>query len=154
MGFLNLLKIENLKIYAIVLAIVYGVWFYKEYTYQKQENKRQSENISQIRMMDSLRFASQTYTKKELEQYLEYTRKDLKGFLKKNRVSEKRIERIITQKLDYLDLQRQTTDLQPVLEAIKKNRDTVIAVKDSTKCLVVEGWVRFKNDSLKLDSRK
>lgn len=156
MVFLKLLNLNNLKTYLIVIGIIAGVWFYKDYKYQKQENKRQTENISQIRMMDSLRFASQTYTKKELEEYLEYSRKDLQDFLKQNRISERRIERIITQKLEYLDEQTRSTDLQPILDAIKQNRDIAIPVKDSTKCLVVEGWVRFENDSLKLDldSRK
>lgn len=153
---LSLLKLDNLKTYLIVIGIIAAVWFYKDYTYQKAENKRQSANIEQIRMMDSLRFASQTYTKKELDEYLEYSRKDLQNFLDENNVRTRRIERIITQQLDYLDNQTRTTDLQPILDAIKQQRDIAIPVKDSTKCLVVEGWVKFENDSLKLDldSRK
>ncbi|GAB4160820.1 MAG: hypothetical protein Tsb0033_17290 [Winogradskyella sp.] len=153
---LSLLKLDNIKTYLIVIGIIAAVWFYKDYTYQKSENKRQSENIEQIRMMDSLRFASQTYTKKELDEYLEYSRKDLQKFLDENNIRTRRIERIITQQLEYLDNQTRTTDLQPILDAIKQQRDIAIPVKDSTKCLVVEGWVKFENDSLKLDldSRK
>ena len=156
MMFLSLLKIENLKFYAILFAIVAGVWFYKDYTYQKAENIRQSENISQIRKMDSLRFASQTYTKRELDEYLKYTRKDLQAYLREQKIRTNRIERIITQKLEYLDEKTRTTDLQPILDAIKENRTIAVPVKDSTKCLVVEGWVKFENDSLKLelDSRR
>lgn len=152
----SLLKLDNLKTYLIVAGIIAAVWFYKDYTYQKSENKRQSENIAQIRKMDSLRFASQTYTKKELDEYLEFSRKDLQKFLDENNVRTRRIERIITQQLEYLDNQTRTTDLQPILDAIKQQRDIAIPVKDSTKCLVVEGWVKFENDSLKLDldSRK
>ncbi|WP_339877070.1 hypothetical protein [Olleya marilimosa] len=153
---LNLLKIENLKIYAIISAVVFGIWFYKDYQYQKKENIRQTKNISQIRMMDSLKYASQSYTKKELQEYLEYSRKDLKKFLEDNKIRTNRIEKIITQKLEYLDKETRRTDLSPILKAIKENKNISIPVKDSTKCLVVEGWVKFENDSLKLelDSRK
>lgn len=148
---LSLLKFDNLKTYAIVIGIVVAVWFYKDYKFQKEENKRQSNNIAQIRAMDSLRFASQTYTKKELDEYLEYNRKDLQKFLQENKINTRRIEQIITQKLEYSDNQTRTTDLQPILDAIKSQRDIAIPVKDSTKCLIVEGWVKFENDSLKLD---
>ena len=153
---LSLLKLEKLKIYGIVLVIITAVWFYKDYEYQKEENKRQSENIEQLRRFDSLRYASQMYSKKELEEYLEYNRKDLQQFLQQNKIRNNRIEKIITQKLEYIDNQTQTTDLQPILDAIKENKNIAIPVKDSTKCLVVEGWVKFENDSLKLelDSRK
>ena len=153
---LSLLKIENLKTYIIILVAIALVWFYKDYNYQKSENIRQSNNIASIRMQDSLRFASQTYSKKELDEYIEYSRKDLQEFLNDNKIRTNRIERIITQKLEYLDNETRSTDLQPILDAIKENRNIAIPVKDSTKCLVVEGWVRFENDSLKLDldSRK
>lgn len=153
---LALLKIENLKTFLIVGAIVASIIFWKDYQYQKSENIRQSNNIESIRMQDSLRFASNTYTKKEIEEYLEYTRKDLQKFLSENKINSRRIEQIITQKLEYLDNETRSTDLQPILDAIKHSRDISIPVKDSTKCLIVEGWVRFENDSLKLDldSRK
>ena len=145
---ITLLNTNNFKTYLIVVIAVIAVWFFKDYSYQKRENKRQSENISSIRMMDSLRFASQNYTKKELEEYLEYSRNDLKAFLIKNKINQHRIEQIITQKLEYLDKQSRSTDLQPILDAIKHNRNIALPVKDSTKCLVIEGWVRFENDSL------
>lgn len=150
------LTLHNLKTVAILLLIGAAIWFYKDYEYQKAENKRQSENIASIRRSDSLRFASQTYTKKELDEYLEFTRKDLQKFLTENRIRTNRIEQIITQKLEYLDNETRSTDLQPILEAIQAKRDIAIPIKDSTKCLVVEGWVKFENDSLKLDldSRK
>lgn len=150
-GLLTLFKIENLKVYAIVLGVIAAVWFYKDYTFQKSENKRQSENIEQLRAYDSLRYASQTYTKQELDNYLDLNRQDLKEFLEENKIRTRRIEKIITQRLEYIDNQTRSTDLQPILDAIKADRDIAIPVKDSTKCLVVEGWVKFENDSLKLD---
>ena len=52
----------NIKIIAIVLLALALMWFYKDYQYQKAENIRQTENASQLRRVDSLRFASQTLT--------------------------------------------------------------------------------------------
>lgn len=151
-----LFSINNLKTYLIVIVALAAVWLFKDYQYQKTENQRQSTNLEHIHKMDSLRFVAQVYTKKELKEYLAYSRKELQIFLEQNSINEKRIERIITQKLEYLDEQKRSTDLQPILDAIKQNRDIAIPIKDSTSCLVIEGWVRFENDSLQLDldSRK
>lgn len=140
---------------AIIIAVALGaIWIYKDWQFQKSENKRQSENISQIRKYDSLKFASQTYTRDELDEYLEFQRNDLKDFLSQNKVSSKRIERIITQKLEYYDTLSRKQDLTPILNAIRSERDAKVAVKDSTDCLIIEGWVVFENDSLKLDITK
>lgn len=136
------------------LLVVTAIWFYKDYKYQKAENIRQTENIASIRKQDSLRFALQTYSKTEFDEFLEFQRKDLKKFLDENKVRTKRIERIITQQLKYQDNQVRETNLQPILDAIKEKRNMSIPVKDSTDCLVVEGWVKFKNDSLKLELNK
>lgn len=148
---LSLLNINNLKTIFIVVAIIVAVIFYKDYQYQKKENTRQTENISQIRKMDSLKFASQTLTKQEINEFLEYNRKDLQEFLNENKVKLNRIERIISQTLKYQDTSSRNTDLTPVLEAIKNQRNIKIPVIDSTKCLIVKGWIIFKNDTLSLN---
>lgn len=148
---MSLLNINSLKTYLIVIGIGVAIWFYKDYQFQKQENKRQSENIEQIRKFDSLKFASQTYTKKELKEYLEYNRKDLQDFLEDNRVRTNRIERIITQSLRYNDNTVTTTDLNKVLEAINQKREIKVPVIDSTDCLIIKGFVAFDNDTLSLN---
>lgn len=147
----KLLSIANLKTYLIVIGIVVAIWFFKDYQYQKSENKRQAENISQIRKQDSLRFASQTYSKKELQEYLEYNRHDLSNFLEEENIRIRRIERIITQSLSYRDTSSRNVNLEPILDAIKKNQSLRVPVIDSTKCLVVSGYVTFNNDTLSLD---
>lgn len=148
---LSLLRVENLKIFIIVGLVITGVWFYKDYQHQKSENKRQSENMEQIRKLDSFRFASVTYTENELNEYFEFQRKDLKKFLDKNKISTKRIERIITQRLKYRDTVNRSQNLQPILDAIKKNQNIRVPVIDSTDCLIIKGWVVFENDSLSLN---
>lgn len=148
---LSLLTWERIKTAIIIVVALCALWVYKDLEFQKSENLRQSENASQLRKEDSLRFASQTYTRDELDEYLDFRRKDLKDFLAQNKVSTKRIENIITQKLEYYDTLSRKQDLTPILDAIRNERDAKVAVKDSTDCLIIEGWVVFENDSLKLD---
>ncbi len=148
---LSIITMKRVKTVFIMLAVVGGVWMYKNWQFQKSENKRQTENVSQLRKYDSLRYANQTYSKQELQEYLAYQRADLQDFLKENKVNSRRIEKIITQKLEYYDTLSRKQDLTPILEAIKNKRDARVPVKDSTDCLIIEGWVVFENDSLKLD---
>lgn len=148
---LQLLNINNLKTYLIVAGIIAGIWFYKDYQYQKEENQRQSENIEQIRKYDSLKYASQTYTKKEFQEYIDYNRKDLKKFLDQQNINMRRIENIITQNLKYQDTVNRSYNLQKILDAIKDKRSAKVPFKDSTDCMIIEGYIIFKNDTLNLD---
>lgn len=147
---LSFLSLNNIKTYLIVASIVTAVVFYKDYQFQKSENIRQSSNNRQLRKYDSLKFASQTYSKKELDEYLEYTRKDLQEFLKKNKISTRRIESIISQQLKYKDTTSKIVNLQPILDAINSKKDIRLPVIDSTKCMIIKGYVAFKNDTLDL----
>lgn len=151
LSLLKIFNLNNLKTIAIIAGIVAAIWFYKDYQHQKAENKRQTENIVNIRRADSLHFASQTYTKKELNEYLEYTRKDLQKFLNKNNINTRRIEKIITQKLAFQDHANRSTDLQPILDAIRNQQKIRVPVIDSTRCMIIKGWVVFDGDSLTLN---
>lgn len=148
---LTLLNLNNFKSIAIGLALVGIVWYYKDAEKAKDDLKVQRANSEMIRKFDSLKFASVTYNKEELEEYLEYQRKDLQQFLKDNKINTRNIEQIITQKLEYLDNINRKTDLQPVLDAINQRKDIRVPVVDSTKCLVIKGFVVFENDTLSLD---
>jgi hypothetical protein len=147
----KLLSIDNLKTYLIIAGIILAIWFFKDYQYQKAENIRQTENLASIRKQDSLNFASQTYNKKELEEYLEYNRRDLRDFLEQHNIRTRRIENIITQRLQYRDRDTTSVNLQPILNAIKEKRDLRVPVIDSTACMIIKGWVVFEGDSLSLD---
>ena len=151
-AFLNIKNIVQIII-AICLAILIGsaVYFFQAWKIQKLENQRQTENLEQLRKYDSLKYASQTYSKKELEEYLEYSRQDLQAFLKENRIKTNRIEQIITQQQQYRDKELQSTNLQPLLYAIKNKQEINLPVKDSTKCLVIKGFIAYKNDTLSLN---
>ena len=135
----------------IVIAVIGVVWFYKSWEYRGEEMKRQEFNNEQIRKYDSLKFASQTYTKKELDEYLEYNRQDLQDFLREQRINTRKIEQIITQNLKYRDTLRRSTNLQPILDAIKNQRNLRVPVIDSTDCLIIKGYIAFEHDTLTLD---
>ena len=147
-GFLTWTRI---KTFLILAAAILVIWFYKDYSYQVSENKRQTENFRQLQQQDSMRYSQMVLTKKELENYLENNNKELLTFLDQNKIDTKKIERIISQKLNYTDTRTNTVNLQPVLDAIKEQKNARIAVTDSTKCMVIKGFVVFKNDTLKLD---
>lgn len=148
---LSILNLNNFKSIAITLAIIAGVWYYKDAEKAKADLKVQAENATMVRKFDSLKFASVTYNKAELDEYLEYQRKDLQQFLKDNKVNTRNIEQIITQKLEYLDNINRKTDLQPILDAIKQRQDVKVPIVDSTSCLIIKGFVVFENDTLSLD---
>lgn len=142
---------NRIKTFLIIFLVAAAVWFFQSWQYRGEEMKRQADNMQQVRQLDSFKYASLSYKKDEIDEMLDLQRQDLKEFLDDNRIKTKRIERIITQKLEYLDTQSREVDLNPILDAIKENKEARIAVKDSTECLIIEGWVVYKNDSLKLD---
>lgn len=142
--------LNNLKTLLIVAGIIIAVWFYKDWQFQKSENIRQSENASQLRKSDSLRFASQNLTSQEIQDYLQYSNPDLAKKLKADNINYNRIESIVSQSLKYKDSESRTTDITKIVDAVKNNIPTSTPVIDSTKCLTIKGFVRYENDSLKL----
>lgn len=142
--------LHNLKTILIVIAIGIGIWFYKDYQYQKQENLRQTENASQLRKADSLRFTSQTLTKEEIKDYLNFDNKDLGTKLTADKINYNRIESIISQTLKYRDTSKKEYDVTKIVDAIKKGIPTQTPFLDTTKCQTNKGYIEFKNDSLRL----
>lgn len=142
---------DNIKTISIIIAIGFAVWFYKDYENEKRENKRQKENIENLRRYDSLKHASQTYNKDELEEFLDYSRQDLKNFLKEQEIRSKQIKRILTQNISYRDTTINVLDLKPVLDAINQKKEIKIPIIDSSKCLIIKGYIAFKKDTLSLD---
>jgi len=142
--------IKNIKTIAIIVLFMAVVWFYKDYQYQKIENARQSENATQLRKSDSLRFTSQILTSQEIQDYLQYQNKELQQKLETDKINTNRIVSIVSSNLKYKDNTIKTTDLNNIANAIKINIPTSTPIIDSTKCLTIKGIIEFKNDSLKL----
>lgn len=137
------------RILAIV-AIVVAVLFYKDYQFQKLENARQTENASQLRKSDSLRYINQILSKDEFTEYLEYQNSDLKKKLIEAGVKTSRIESIVSQTLKYRDTTHKETDVSGLVEAIKNSVPKEQFWSDTTKCMSVSGIVSYNGQNLKV----
>lgn len=139
--------INNIKFLIIVLILGAGVWFFKDWQYQRSENSRIAENSRQVKYADSLRYAYVLLSDKQLKEYVE-DNKVLKSVIKENGIKMERIQKIVLQSLSYRDTVKNNVDLSPVLTAINNKKDFSLPVVDSTKCLVIKGTVKYINDKL------
>jgi hypothetical protein len=142
--------LNNIKTILVVIGIIFAIWFYKDWEHQRSENIRQTENTSQLRKSDSLRFASQNLTSQEIQDYLQYSNPDLAKKLKTDDINYNRIESIVSQTLKYRDTTKNKVDVSQILEAIKNKVPAKTPFIDTTKCQTNKGYVEYKNDSLKV----
>lgn len=148
---ITLKLIQNLKwiLFAILVALL--VWFYKNYEFQKAENIRQTENIRQIRMMDSLKYHVQNLSAAEIKDYLEWENRDLKNKLNRDKINMSRIESIISTKLNYKDSVNKNWDLEDIRKAILESNPLEKEIIDTSKCLTIKGKIKFDGSKLSLD---
>lgn len=121
------LILKNIRLLFIVALCIIVVALYKDYEFQKFENKRQTENNRQLRIYDSLRFSTQILNANELKEYFEYQNKDLKNKLAKEGIKESRVKEIISSNYHYRD-------------SIQKKYFSG-KFTDSTKCLLIKGEI-------------
>lgn len=143
--------IQNIKWIGFAILIALLVWFYKNYEFQKAENIRQTENIRQIRMMDSLKFHVQNLSAAEIKDYLEWENKDLKNKLSRDKINASRIESIISSKLTYKDSVNRNWDLEDIRKAILESNPLEKEIIDTSKCLTIKGKIKFDGSKLSLD---
>ena len=141
---------KNIRLVGLILAALAALWFYKDYSYQKKENVRQTENAAQARRADSLKYSQQILTAAEIKDYLSYKDPALKKKLDQDKIKLDRIESIVSQTLSYKDDKETNKDLSEVLQAIKNKIPSRTPFKDSTSCLTTKGYIDYKNDSLKI----
>ena len=144
------LILKNIRIIFIVILITVAVWIYKDWQFQKAENIRQTENNSQQRKYDSLRFTSQSLTKDEIKEYLQYQNPDLQKKLENSNIKLNRIESIVSNLYKYKDTTKKETDVTGLVEAIKNSIPKSQSWTDSTKCLTTKGTVSFDGQKLKV----
>lgn len=141
---------KNIKLIVAAILIMAVVSFYKDYQFQKKENQRQTENSTQQRKADSLRFTSQILTVNEIKDYLQYENSDLKNKLSDAGIKESRIESIVSNAYRYKNTDKQETDVTGIVDAIKNSIPKEQTWTDSTKCLKVNGTVSFDGQKLKV----
>lgn len=133
-----------------LLAII-AIWFYKDYDFQKTENARQTENNRQLRASDSLRFTTQILSDQEIKDYLNFQNKDLKKLLQENNIKPDRIQSIVSSQYRYKDDTLRSSDISNIISAVRKNIPGKSPFIDSTDCMIVKGFVRYENDSMKVE---
>lgn len=143
--------LENIKLILIIAVTGLIVWLFMSWQYQKAENIRQTENIRQIRMMDSLKFHVQNLSAAEIKDYLEWENKDLKNKLSRDKINVSRIESIISSKLNYKDSVNKDWDLEDIRKAILESNPLEKEIIDTSKCLTIKGKIKFDGSKLSLD---
>lgn len=144
------LILKNIRLIVILALCIGVVWFYKDWQFQASENKRQSENMHQIRIADSLRFSSQILSATEIKEYLEYQNSDLKKKLLKDGIKLNRIESIVSTNYRYRDTVKRETDITGLVDAIKNNIPKSQEWIDTSKCQTIKGIVSFDGQKLKV----
>lgn len=142
--------IQNLRTILIIAGIILAVWFYKDWQFQISENKRQSENMHQVRIADSVRFSSQILSSSEIKEYLQYQNSELKNKLAKEGIKLNRIESIVSQSFKYRDTTKKETDVSGLVDAIKNSIPKEQAWEDTTKCMTTKGTVVFDGEKMKV----
>jgi len=142
--------IQTARTILIIAVISLAVWFYKDYTFQKEENKRQSENFRQTVIADSLYYSTQILTDNEIKEHLQYQNSELKNKLLKDGIKLSRIESIVSTNYRYHDTIKRESDVSVLIDAIKnsipKSQDWI----DTTKCQSIKGSVSFDGQKLKV----
>lgn len=142
---------RGIKDLLIVAFVVAAVWFFKDYQHQKAENIRQSENMRQIRMRDSLKYAQVTLDKVEILDELKYTRADLTQKLKDADIKIARIQRIVSTKQTYEDTAKVRTELKGLALAVSQGTPMTLPVIDSTDCWFMQGVIEFDGEEIFFD---
>ena len=135
----------------LLLLIVGAIWLYKDWQFQKAENIRQTENLRQSHMADSLKYSQQILTEREFRQYLEYDRKDLIKKLDEANIRQNRIQSLLTNTYRYKNDSVKQYDVTGLIAAINEKKEFTVPFSDADKCLTIKGNVTFKNDSLKVN---
>lgn len=145
------LIIKYYKEALLLLLIVGAIWLYKDWQFQKAENIRQTENLRQLHMADSLKYSQQILTEREFRQYLEYDRKDLIKKLDEANIRQNRIQSLLTNTYRYKNDSVKQYDVTGLIAAINEKKEFTVPFSDADKCLTIKGNVTFKNDSLKVN---
>jgi hypothetical protein len=140
---------SNIKSFVVPALLVAVVWFYQESKFQEKEKITQTENASQLRKYDTLRYASQVLAANELNDYLKYQNTDLNSKLKANNINLSRIQSIVSQTLKYRDTTKRETDVSGLVDAIKNSIPKEQTWSDTTNCLTVKGIISFDGQKLK-----
>lgn len=135
--------IKRFKDVALVVLIILGFALFKDWQLKKSELTRVKENARQELISDSTKFVSQIKTLDEVKDYLEYQNKELKNKLNEAKIKPNKIQTIVHTEYKYKD-----TIINVIKEVIVPKKNFAKRFADSSKCLIVKGFIEYKNDSI------
>lgn len=145
----------------IVVALVAGalVWFVTNYFQLKKDKERLSFNNAQLLNEMESALTELRANKVEMADFIDYVAPDLRKKLDSANIKLRKIQQVIVQKTSYVDNKKRTTNLDTILDVIKKgiHKDTLQArpitapVVDKTPCLLIRGDVSYDGEHLELN---
>jgi hypothetical protein len=142
--------LKNIRLLLILFLCVVAIWFYKDWKFQTIENKRQSDNMHQTRIVDSIKYTCQILSANEIKEHLQYQNSELKNKLLKDGIKLNRIESIVSTNYRYHDTIKKETDITGLVDAIKKSIPNNQEWSDTSKCQTIKGFVSFDGQKLKV----
>lgn len=144
----------NIQIIILAFITIIALWFFKDWQFQKAENKRNTENVRQQNNFDSIRNAVYVYNQRQMDEYIQANTK-LKELLKKEKIKTGRVTSISTHDYSYSDKTKNSIAIvTPKGITIKtdsivpKNIPIVVPFSDSISCLKIKGNIRFENSRI------
>jgi hypothetical protein len=133
-------------------ALVFSYYIlYTKWQNAEEDNERNEENMRMEMNEKETGYKKLVLDKNQMIEYLNSDRSDLANTLKQNNIKVNRIESLLSQVLTYRDTSDKETDLTPLIEAINKRETLEIPFSDTSKCLTVEGNVKYENNKLKIN---
>lgn len=151
MWFLKIISFKDIR-YLILIGVLglCGYLFHMNKLLSK-ENDRNKNNYQNALKIDSLEVAMFKFTSKQEIQDLLNQNKKLNNLVLQSKVETKRIEKLYYQLQRYKDSAKSTIDVTPIVKSIRNNKPYLIPWRDSTKCLTVEGVLRYKDNNLTVE---
>lgn len=145
---------SNIKIIIVSILALILLWAYDDWKFNKRENERNTENVRQNNLKDSIHRAEYNYNQRQLDEYIS-ANSDLKKLLKEEKIKSNRITSITTHDYSYTDKNKNSIAI-PIPNGISIKTDSIVPnnipiivpFTDSTSCLKIKGNIKFENSRL------
>lgn len=138
--------LERIKTAVITISLICTTWLVWQNNSLKGENSRLSENSGQL--IGNSEQLSLSFTKQELNSYLEARDSALLKRLGKEGINLSKVEKLTSVNHYYQDTVKKSFDVSPIIEAINKKEPLSIKWSDTTKCLPVSGDASYNGKTL------
>ncbi|MEM1339816.1 MAG: hypothetical protein AAF634_13160 [Bacteroidota bacterium] len=147
---------KNIPIVLLGLFVGVFIWLLRDRSKLKKDNLRLFHNIKELIQEKEQLLSDFNVTSKEMAHFINWKMPELEKKLDSANLKIKNIQRVVVHKTIYRDTITKTTDLKPVLTAIRKihnksfARPVVVPVVDLSPCLIIRGLVSYDGENLSL----